>query len=415
MTEMVIQAENLSKKFCKSLRRSMLYGMQDILKSAVGISTSAADLREDEFWAIDDVSFEIQKGEMVGIIGSNGSGKTTLLKMLNGIFWPERGSVTVKGKVGALIAVGAGFHPMLTGRENIYINGAIMELSKKEINERFNDIVAFADIGDFLDMPVKHYSSGMFVRLGFAVAVFCESDILLVDEVLSVGDLSFQNKSLRRLDEIRQKAHAVILVSHNLEHVRNLCDKVILMDEGKIVFMGNTQEALLTYYDVMRRKKIASVEPKHSLRESFNQSSGEIVFTAAGIEDVSGIPTKSIKVEEAITVFFEFETLKDCEELYFTVGIQNEMRQNCITHMSNDADKNIMLQNVVLGTYKLRVTFNAPHLVPGVYFPILAIRNGVTNETYERVRDLEPFIIEGEVVPRGIVHTESEWHLDSIT
>ena len=392
----------------------MFYGIQDIVKIMMGMASPHTDLRADEFWAINDISFEIQRTEMVGIIGPNGSGKTTLLKMLNGIFWPDRGSITVNGKVGALIAVGAGFHPMLTGRENIYINGAIMELSRKEIDERFNDIVAFADIGDFLDMPVKHYSSGMFVRLGFAVAVYCESDILLVDEVLSVGDLSFQNKSLRRLDEIRQKAHAVILVSHNLEHVRNLCDKVILMDEGKIVFMGNTQEALLTYYDVMRRKKIEDPEQKRSFHEMFHHSSGDILFTASGIMDQSGKEMKSVRMGEAISVFFEFETRENCEGLYFTVGIQNERRQNCITHVSNDADKNIMLQNAVRGTYRLHVTFKTPHLVPGVYFPVLAIRNGVTNETYERVRDLESFIVEGEVVPRGIVLTESEWRLERI-
>lgn len=414
MTEMVIQTDNLSKKFCKSLRRSMFYGMQDILKSSVGISSSATDLREDEFWAIDDISFEVQKGEMVGIIGPNGSGKTTLLKMLNGIFWPDRGSITVNGKVGALIAVGAGFHPMLTGRENIYINGAIMELSKKEINERFNDIVAFADIGDFLDMPVKHYSSGMFIRLGFAVAVYCESDILLVDEVLSVGDLSFQNKSLRRLDEIRQKAHAVILVSHNLEHVRNLCDKLILMDAGKIVFMGNTHEALLNYYDLMRRKKIDDSEQKCSFHEGFHHSSGDILFTVSGIMDQFGKETKRVRMGEPITVFFEFETLKDFDELYFTVGIQNERRQNCITHMSNDPDNDLNFHNNVPGKYRLRVTFKTPNLVPGLYFPILAIRNGITNETYERVRDLDPFSIEGDIVPRGIVLTESEWGFEQV-
>jgi lipopolysaccharide transport system ATP-binding protein len=392
----------------------MFYGMQDILKSSVGISSSATDLREDEFWAINDISFEVQKGEMVGIIGPNGSGKTTLLKMLNGIFWPDRGSITVKGKVGALIAVGAGFHPMLTGRENIYINGAIMELSKKEINERFNDIVAFADIGDFLDMPVKHYSSGMFIRLGFAVAVYCESDILLVDEVLSVGDLSFQNKSLRRLDEIRQKAHAVIIVSHNLEHVRNLCDKLILMDAGKIVFMGNTHEALLNYYDLMTRKKISASEQNCSLHEGFHHSSGDIRFTVSGVMDQFGKKTKRVRMGEPITVFFEFETLKDFEELYFTVGIQNERRQNCITHMSNDPDNDLNFHNNCKGRYRLRVTFKTPNLVPGLYFPLLAIRNGITNETYERVRDLDPFSIEGDIMPRGIVLTESEWDFEQV-
>ncbi len=392
----------------------MFYGMQDILKGMVGVSSVNADLRADEFWALRDVSFEVKKGEMVGIIGPNGSGKTTLLKMLNGIFLPDRGKITVKGKVGALIAVGAGFHPMLTARENIYINGAIMELTKKEIDERFDDIVNFADIGDFLDMPLKHYSSGMFVRLGFAVAVYCHSDILLVDEVLSVGDLSFQNKSLRRLNEIRRNIHAVIFVSHNLEHVRNLCDRVILMNEGRIAFMGKTQEALQAYYELIRRNKIKEGEHRQSFQEIFHHSSGDIIFSTAGIEDEWGNKTKAIPVGTPITVFFEFETLKDFEELYFTVCIQNERRQNCITHVSNDINRNYSFVNTARGRYRLRVTFKTPSLVPGIYFPVLAIRNGKTGETYERVRDLDPFSIEGDMIPRGIVLTESEWGLDRI-
>jgi len=187
-SDIAITVDHVSKKYCKSLKRSMLYGVTDIGRNTLGLSSHSGNLRKSEFWAVDDVSFEVKKGETLGIIGPNGSGKTTLLKMLNGIFWPDKGKITVKGRVGALIEVGAGFHPLLTGRENIYINAAILGMTKEEVDEKFDDIVEFADIGDFLDTPVKFYSRGMYVRLGFAVAVHCEPDILLVDEVLAVGD-----------------------------------------------------------------------------------------------------------------------------------------------------------------------------------------------------------------------------------
>ena len=178
--EVAIKAENVSKKFCKSLKSSMLYGVEDIIRNSLCLSSNSHLLRKDEFWAVDDVSFEVKRGETLGIIGPNGAGKTTILKLLNGIFWPDKGKITIKGKVGALISVGAGFHPMLTGRENIYLNSAILGMSRDEVNKKFDDIVEFSEIGDFLDTPVKFYSSGMFVRLGFAVAIHCKLDILLV-------------------------------------------------------------------------------------------------------------------------------------------------------------------------------------------------------------------------------------------
>ncbi|MDO9464622.1 MAG: ABC transporter ATP-binding protein [bacterium] len=250
-----IRVEHVSKKYCKSLKRSMLYGMKDIAKNTLGLSSHSEKLRKDEFWALNDISFEVKKGETLGIIGPNGSGKTTLLKLLNGIFWPDKGKITVRGRVGALIAVGAGFHPMLTGRENIYINGAILGMGKKEIDEKFDEIVAFADIGDFLDTPVKFYSSGMFVRLGFAIAVHCEPDILLVDEVLAVGDFNFQDKCVKKIDEFRKEEKTIVIVSHDKERIRNLCSEAVCLHRGKIVSYGDTNEVLDYYYAYIKQEK----------------------------------------------------------------------------------------------------------------------------------------------------------------
>ncbi|MBE9531297.1 MAG: ABC transporter ATP-binding protein, partial [Proteobacteria bacterium] len=192
--EVVISIKNLSKKFCTHLKRSMAYGIIDLSKNLVGIKPNTEELRRDEFWALDNMNFELKRGEVLGLIGLNGCGKTTLLRLLTGIFPPDKGEITIKGRVGALIAVGAGFHPHMTGRENIYLNGTILGMSAKELDACFDDIIEFAEIGDFIEAPVSTYSSGMRVRLGFAIAIHINPDILLIDEVLAVGDLNFSIK-----------------------------------------------------------------------------------------------------------------------------------------------------------------------------------------------------------------------------
>lgn len=246
-----IKLEHVSKKYCKSLTRSMMYGLLDILRNFVGRSSHSERIRKGEFWAVDDVSFKVNKGEVLGIIGPNGSGKTTLMKMISGVVWPDKGRVSVRGRVGALIAVGAGFHPMLTGRENIYFNGAILGMSKREIEEKFEEIVEFADIGNFLDTPVKNYSSGMFVRLGFAVAAHCDQDVLLVDEVLSVGDGAFQAKCIKKMNEISEKGTTIVFVSHNLLTVGRFCNTGICLIDGKIVSSGEVNQVIHDYQRIM--------------------------------------------------------------------------------------------------------------------------------------------------------------------
>ena len=238
MSDVLIKAEGVSKKFCKNLKRSMLYGIQDIAKSMVGITPQTDMLREKEFWAIDDISFELKRGECLGLIGPNGSGKSTLLKMLNGIIEPDKGRIQINGKIGALIEVGAGFHPMLTGRENIYINGSILGFSKKEMDRKFDTIVEFADLNDFIDTPVKYYSSGMYVRLGFAVAAQMEPDVLLIDEVLAVGDLGFKMKCLNAINEIMRNS-AVIFVSHSMPFISRICTEIMVLNNGTVSYHDN--------------------------------------------------------------------------------------------------------------------------------------------------------------------------------
>lgn len=245
--KLTIEVKNISKKFCKNLKYTLYYGLADISKSILGMEVDSGRLREQEFWALHNISFNIKKGETIALVGANGSGKSTLLKMLSGIFMPDEGEIKIMGKVGALIDVGAGFHPMLTGRENIYINGSILGMSTKEIDRKFNDIVQFAEIGSFLDTPVKNYSSGMYVRLGFSIAIHCIPDILLVDEVLSIGDTSFQRKSLEKMQQIVKSKRTVIFVSHNMKAVLSFTKKAIYLKQGQIVAIGSTEDIVKQY------------------------------------------------------------------------------------------------------------------------------------------------------------------------
>jgi len=247
----VIEVEHVSKKYCKSLKKSMLYGVKDIGRNILGMSSHSENLRKDEFWALDDISFRVKKGETVGIIGPNGSGKTTLLKLLNGIFWPDRGNIAIRGKVGALIEIGAGFHPLLTGRENIYLNAAILGMTKDEVDEKLDSIVEFADIGDFIEAPVKFYSSGMFVRLGFAVAAHCDPDILLVDEVLAVGDAQFIEKCTSRISTLLDRGMTLVLVSHNQQLVSTLCSRAMVLTRGEKIADAGVTSAVRQYEEML--------------------------------------------------------------------------------------------------------------------------------------------------------------------
>ena len=236
MNEILINVQGIGKKFCRNLKKSLWYGLCDATNSLAGkAADSRSDiLRKDEFWAIEDVSFKVRRGECLGLVGKNGAGKTTILKMLSGLILPDHGSIEMFGRVGGLIALGAGFNPLLTGRENVYVNGAILGLPRREIDKRMDEIVAFADIGSFMDAPVQNYSSGMSVRLGFAIAVvLVKPDILLLDEVLAVGDMGFMIKCLNAVRELANKC-AVVFVSHNMQFVSSFCSEVLVLTQGKV-------------------------------------------------------------------------------------------------------------------------------------------------------------------------------------
>ncbi|QYA24029.1 ABC transporter ATP-binding protein [Gramella sp. MT6] len=245
--EVLLKVEGLSKKFCKDLKTSLWYGVKDLFSNLTG-NKEERRLRPKEFWALKDINFELRRGECLGLIGHNGAGKSTLLKILNGLITPDEGRVIIKGRVGALIELGAGFNPILTGRENIYNNGAVLGFTRKEVNEKLEEIIDFAEIREFIDMPVQHYSSGMRVRLGFAVAAQMEPDVLLIDEVLAVGDLGFALKCFKTIDKILPNT-AIIFVSHNMPQVSRLCDRIILLEKGEPVYSGGeVAKGIDSYY-----------------------------------------------------------------------------------------------------------------------------------------------------------------------
>lgn len=259
MSHPVITVENLGKRYILGHQRSKTDGVRHIIESAVRAPFRwIRDRRQlkkqqgEEFWALKDVSFQVNRGDVVGLIGRNGAGKSTLLKILSRITEPTTGRIQLEGRVASLLEVGTGFHPELTGRENIFLNGAILGMSKEEIKRKFDEIVAFSEIEKFLDTPVKRYSSGMYVRLAFSVAAHLDPEIMIVDEVLAVGDVTFQKKCLGKMEEARSRSRTVLFVSHNLAAVESFCTRGIVMQQGRMMFNGPCKDAVQFYLDNLR-------------------------------------------------------------------------------------------------------------------------------------------------------------------
>jgi lipopolysaccharide transport system ATP-binding protein len=334
MSTAAICIEKLSKQYhlggpqagaYRTIRESLSAGVGRARKAVTALArqpgaTSAngqqKTARQDTFWALRDVSFDIEPGEVVGVIGRNGAGKSTLLKILSQITEPTEGRVTIRGRVGSLLEVGTGFHHELTGRENIFLNGAILGMTRKEIKAKFDDIVAFAEVGPFLDTPVKRYSSGMFVRLAFAVASHLEPEVLIVDEVLAVGDQAFQKKCLGKMDEVSRSGRTVLFVSHNMATILNLCEKVAVLDKGRLAFVGNCEEGVQLYTNSASESSGGDVDltghPRR--RHGLKQILGRVrLLTDAGR------PTDQLLCGERITL--EVEIAPDCPPGDYHVAI----------------------------------------------------------------------------------------------
>lgn len=341
MPETLIKVENVSKKFCTDLKRGLWYGVKDLGLEITGMKAKNDELREKEFWAVKDVSFEVRRGECLGLIGRNGAGKSTLLKMLNGLIKPDRGKIEMKGRVGALIELSAGFNPILTGRENIYINGSILGFSKAEINRKLSAILDFAGINDFIDTPVQYYSSGMKVRLGFAVAAQMEPDVLLIDEVLAVGDLGFVLKCLNTIDELMEKS-AVIFVSHSMPMVSRVGTGILLLENGAAKYCGNNVSfGIDQYYEGFVEKRNNKIDfdrggDAELIAFEFGNTSGnsQNSFSINRLEDVEiNIKTK-VKKEVGIPCLAVSVFDKEQRPVAICVN-ENEMGEKNIYHREN--------------------------------------------------------------------------------
>ena len=279
--DILVRVQGVSKKYCRDLKKSLWYGVKDTASDFVGRDGSRRDLRRGEFWALNDVSLELRRGEFLGLIGRNGAGKTTLLKLLSGLIKPDGGRIEMRGRVGALIALGAGFNPILTGRENIFVNASILGLTKREINTKIDGIIEFAEIGEFIDAPVQSYSSGMAVRLGFAVAAATEPDVLLLDEVLAVGDVGFQAKCFNALADFKKRGTCFVFVSHNMHMISRYCQKVMYIRHAQVRHFGDVESGITKFYSDMESGNPAMEYP--SWTETVG--SGKIKFLGARFLD----------------------------------------------------------------------------------------------------------------------------------
>jgi lipopolysaccharide transport system ATP-binding protein len=373
MGYVVLSVRGVSKKFTRSLKRSLYYGLHDILSELSGSARGSPRLRPGEFWAVKDVSFDVEEGAALGLVGPNGSGKTTLLRLISGIIKLDEGEIRVRGRVAPLIALGAGFNPVLSGRENIFVNLAILGLNHLEIRDRFDEIVSFAELGEAIDAPVQTYSSGMNARLGFSCAVHTSPDILLVDEVLSVGDIRFRAKCYRRLAELRRAGTSLILVSHSTNVILSICDRVLYISRGEPVMLGTPTEVMHKF-----ESDLAIV--------SAQSSTGELVMPEK--MDSTGV--------DIVRVFFRGDDGSVVKELYSggkgslcilcrvrpevpRIGVAIIIRQangepEPVLNMNSERDGVDL--SVSTGSVEIMCNFEPLCLRPGVYSAKLAITGG---------------------------------------
>ena len=385
MSTSAVSVESVSKRFV--LHTEKRNSLKERLVRGSGKS-------EGEFWAVRDVSFEVPRGTTFGLVGHNGSGKSTMLKLLAGVHRPTSGSVNTTGRISALLELGAGFHGELTGRENIYLNGAILGLSRRQIDASMEQIVDFAGIGDFIDSPVKVYSSGMYVRLGFSIAVTIEPEVLIVDEIIAVGDEEFQRKCFDHLFELRKRGTTIILVSHALGLVQDLCDQAVWLDHGRAAAMGDSRDVVQQYLDSVNDKELAAesavgkvVAPATPGAQHARLGSGEVRITAVEYLDGRGQATPVLLTGEAAGFRVHYEAKEPLRDVVFGLGFLHESGVNVAGPNSGAAGEPVVPVLQERGC----VDFTVPRLSlqPGVYeVSAAAVNRGHTYDYLDRGYEL---------------------------
>lgn len=366
---MVIEVSNLSKKYIighqrqgsyQTLRDTLAHTGRSLwqrLRHPLSVNRETVEL--EEFWALKDVNFQVQQGDCLGIIGRNGAGKSTLLKILSRITEPTTGRIHIKGRIASLLEVGTGFHPELTGRENIFLNGAILGMTRQEIKRKFDEIVAFAEVEKFLDTPVKRYSSGMYVRLGFAVAAHLDPEILIVDEVLAVGDIAFQKKCLGKMGDVAGGGRTVLFVSHNMSAINQLCPKCILLEDGRIVRQGESTE-VTSYY-------LAGGETGESILEVPGDNDKPIQIRVVGIRDHKWELASTVDLNKEFVIQIDYEVREDISNVSVGCQIISDENNQCIISLSDWELEESRLDNREPGYYKSSVVIPAKILNTGAY------------------------------------------------
>lgn len=425
MSETVIDVQGLGKQYHigalnqqkitlrQSVTRAVTAPVRRAFNVLRGQASAASDLQET-IWALKDISFQVKRGEVLGVIGHNGSGKSTLLKLLTRITQPTTGQIDITGRVGALLEVGTGFHPELTGRENIYLNGSILGMRRAETTHHFDEIVEFAGVEQFIDTPVKHYSSGMYTRLAFAVAAHLNPEILLVDEVLSVGDAAFQKRSIGKMDEVSQQGRTVLFVSHNMAAVRSLCPRSLLLEKGEIACLDSTAQCLDRYLTTQGGMPKQIDLTDHS-RQNLRGYSGRIQMTGIGI-DVSG-DTATFYTDEAPNIELTFDIHETVQDV--TLGMAVFTRDDVRVFDLVSHDSFAPIDELKPGTYTARCTLPRDLLLPGQYYIEPGVRSGSSIDIDYIPRGLEIQVESREKIDSlwltnrwGIVKVHSDWTLD---
>lgn len=395
MSRIVIEAENISKQYrlgvvsgktlSDDLKRSLyrMLGKPDPL-ATIGVENDRTTVTDSRYvWALRDINFEVEQGEVLGIIGRNGAGKSTLLKILSRVTMPSTGEIRVKGRIASLLEVGTGFHPELTGRENIFLNGAILGMTKNEIKRKFDEIVEFSGVARYIDTPVKRYSSGMYVRLAFAVAAHLEPEILVIDEVLAVGDSEFQKKCLGKMKEVAGGGRTVLFVSHNMGAVSDICDKALLIDKGRIATRGPADAVIREYVNQTLRFDLSS---KDSLSDpQFRRGSGQVrIGSLRMFNALSGEETNEFEPGSDVRIDLDMEANKATDELFFLMGLRSSLSREMVTSTGR-----IELGSISGGQIKkASVVLPALNLSPGVYETYYWIGSRMQEHPYDVIDNL---------------------------
>ncbi len=334
--------------------------------------------RAEDFWALRDVSFEVPSGETLGLVGVNGSGKTTMLKIMAGILRPTEGRVTTRGRIAALLELGAGFHPELTGRENVYLNASILGLSKRETDRHFDDIVAFAELEEFIDNQVKHYSSGMFVRLGFAVAVHVDPEILLIDEVLAVGDEAFQRKCIDRVSEMQREGRTILFVTHAMQLVHQICEQAVLLDGGVVRSAGAVERVVRDFREIMARGRTAAAD----------ELTREVEIVQVDLLDPKGEAKSMVAPGESLVVQIELKARQRVDDPEVVVGIHNARDEWVFT---TDTERLGVELGAVEGTLRVTFELRSIPLLEGEYFITIGVRDRTGKIPYDWHGQRYPF------------------------